>query len=42
MKVNLYRGKRKDNGEWIFGAALPHDDSNTIEIFRQNPVTGIL
>ena len=40
--VNLYRGKRKDNGEWVFGAALPHDNRDEITIFRQNPGTGAL
>lgn len=42
MSVNLYRGKRKDNGEWVVGAALPHDNNGEITIFRQNPGDGAL
>lgn len=42
MKDILFRGKRVDNGEWVVGAALPHDNSGEITIFRQNPGDGAL
>jgi uncharacterized phage protein (TIGR01671 family) len=42
MSINLYRGKRKDNGEWVIGAALPHDNRGEVTIFRQHPGDGTL
>ena len=42
MSINLYRGKRKDNGEWVIGAALPHDNRGEVTIFRQHPGDGAL
>lgn len=42
LNVNLYRGKRKDNGEWVIGAALPHDNRGEVTIFRQHPGDGTL
>jgi hypothetical protein len=42
MSINLYRGKRKDNGEWVIGAALPHDNNGAVTIFRQNQGDGAL
>ena len=36
----LFRGKRIDNGEWVIGAVLFHDDATTI--FNQHPADGSL
>ena len=37
----LFRGKRIDNGEWVYGAYMAHDrDGHTI--FNQNPWDGTL
>ena len=36
----LFRGKRLDNGEWVQGAVLFHDNAATI--FNQHPVDGSL
>lgn len=36
----LYRAKRIDNGEWVQGAVLFHDDAATI--FNQHPADGSL
>lgn len=37
----LYRGKRIDNGEWVYGAVLFHD-SDAATIFNQHPADGSL
>lgn len=36
----LYRAKRLDNGEWVEGAVLFHD--NVVTIFNQHPADGSL
>lgn len=42
MRDYLFRGKRVDNGEWVVGAALPHDNNGEVTIFRQNQRDGAL
>ena len=37
----LFRGKRIDNGEWVYGAVLFHD-SDAATIFNQHPADGSL
>lgn len=37
----LFRGKRIDNGEWVIGAVLFHDN-DAATIFNQHPVDGTL
>ena len=38
---HLSRGKRIDNGEWVYGAVLFHD-SDAATIFNQHPADGSL
>ena len=40
-EIREYRGKRLDNGEWVYGYAMPHDD-NAVTMFRQHPMDGSL
>lgn len=41
MRKILFRGKRIDTGEWVYGAYMAHDyDGHTI--FNQNPEDGTL
>ena len=39
-RENLYRGKRKDNGEWVYGSALFYND-RAIIILPQLAVPGL-
>lgn len=39
MRDILFRGKRKDNGEWVEGVAFPGEDWS-ITICRRNPIDG--
>lgn len=39
MREILYRGKCKDNGEWVEGVAFPGEDWS-ITICRRNPIDG--
>ena len=41
MRNILFRGKRKDNGEWIEGVAFPGEDWS-ITICKQNHIDGSL
>lgn len=40
-RVYLSRGKRVDNGQWVYGAVLFHDN-NAATIFNQHPADGSL
>lgn len=37
MREYLFRGKRKDNGKWVFGGVLPYDDSVSIVAVESFP-----
>lgn len=41
MREILFRGKCKNNYEWIIGTAFPHDNINCT-MFYQNPLDGSL
>ena len=36
MREILFRGKCVDNGEWIEGIALLHDNRGKVTMFRRN------
>ena len=38
----MFRGKRIDNGEWVYGVAFPHDNCGKVTMFRQNQGDGAL
>ena len=42
MRNILFKGKRKDNGEWVEGIAFPHDNHGAVTMFRQHPADGSL
>lgn len=42
MREILFRGKRIDSGEWVYGVAFPHDNCGKVTMFRQNQGGGAL